>query len=152
MVSGSVIPFSFVWEGFLHSVTCPWPSSMFCFLLQMTQLVLPGMVERWVISSHTNTMGTELIIIYRENPFSENFIKMTNEPNLHVLAPGKSHGGAWVTGGGGLFHSTLSFPLGLWGFLWIRIKKTVWVTITNSIACYPEEAARVPGIFLGMPS
>lgn len=48
-------------------------------------------------------MDAELIIIYRENPFFENFIKVTNEPNS-VLAPGESHRGAWVIGGGGLFH------------------------------------------------
>lgn len=48
---------------------------------------------RKVSHTHTNTVDAELIIIYRENPFFENFIKVTNEPNS-VLAPGESHRGA----------------------------------------------------------
>lgn len=46
--------------------------------------------------SHTlthSTVDAELIIIYRENPFFENFIKVTNEPSS-VLAPGESFRGA----------------------------------------------------------
>lgn len=44
------------WVLFTLYLLHPQPSWTFCFsLLQMTRLVLPGMIERWVMSSHTNT-------------------------------------------------------------------------------------------------